>query len=111
MKKEISKATTKATTKATPWPEGLQGEELPSTWEAWGFSDPAITKLCKKARGDLTEDELLVLAMAAGQAALAAYVHPEGTDAKHALDQLLAVLDHHTIVETTDKKARELLAV
>jgi|tagenome__1003787_1003787.scaffolds.fasta_scaffold20647637_2 hypothetical protein len=98
------------TAKKKPAPEIVKGERLPATCEDWGFWDPAITNLCKKAKGDLTEDEVLVLAIAAGQAALAQFVHPEGTDAKQTLDRLLAILDHHTIVKATRDKARELLA-
>ncbi len=76
------------------------------------FFDPAIRELCKKTRNraDLSEDEILLLAIAAGQAALARYIEPGSAhDAEETLEQILAI-DHDAVGAATHSKALELLA-
>lgn len=79
--------------------------------DSW-FSDPALAQLCKKTRdkSDLSADEVLLLALAAGQAALARYVEPGNHNAEETLNKIMDLLDHQTVVAVTRAKARELLA-
>jgi hypothetical protein len=77
-----------------------------------GFSDPVIAELCKKTRhkADLTQDEILLLALAAGQAALARYVEPGHRDAEDILNAILGVLDHDTVTQAVHDKSQQLLS-
>jgi hypothetical protein len=65
-----------------------------------------------KHKSELTDDEIFLLAITAGQAALAAYVEPgeRGTDAaKKTLDAILYLLDHDEVVQATLKELHKLV--
>jgi hypothetical protein len=88
--------------------QNLLAPEMTCNW----FYDPAVRELCKKARdkGNLTADEILLLALAAGQAAYARYIHPDSAhDAERTLEEIGAVLDHDAVGAATHAKAVELL--
>jgi hypothetical protein len=82
--------------------------EVSCSW----FNDPAIRKLCQRTRGNpLTRDEILLLGLAAGQAALLHYIHPGSAhDAEATINTIMEVLDHDAVGAATHEKARELLA-
>jgi hypothetical protein len=88
----------------------VSGTKLAAKGCDW-FYDPIVKELCKSVQGkELTKDEALLLALAAGQAALANYVHPGERDADETINEILGVLDHDRIGEALHAKAAELLA-
>jgi hypothetical protein len=52
----------------------------------------------------LTDDETLMLAVAAAQAALARYFHPGTWSAEEALEAIGAILDHEDVVAALKRK-------
>jgi hypothetical protein len=77
----------------------------------WWF-DPELAQLYKKTRdkSDLSAEEVLLLALTAGQAALARYIEPGDRNAEETINKIMDALDHQTVVAVTRAKARELLA-
>ena len=73
---------------------------------------PEALELCQSLKGrkisDLSDDEILLLALTAAQAALVKHVEPGHRDAEETLDTILAVLDHGTIVQA---ELRKLFAI
>src|SRR4051794_33395674 len=89
----------------------VTGTKLAAKGCDW-FYDPIVKELCKSVRGkELSKDEALLLALAAGQAALANYVQPGERDAGETINEILGVLDHDRIGEALHAKAAELLAM
>jgi hypothetical protein len=83
-----------------------------SSCDRW-FIDPTIKEVCRKTRGKshLSKDEILLLSLAAGQAAFARHVEPDSAhDAEETLEDIGRLLDNDAIAEATHEKARELLA-
>jgi hypothetical protein len=64
--------------------------------------------LCRSLKGrkvaDLSEDEILMLALTAAQAALAKHIEPGNRDAEETLNTILGVLDHDTVVQAEIRK-------
>jgi hypothetical protein len=59
-----------------------------------------------KHKSELTDDETLILAMAAAQAALAKYFHPGAPSADEALNAIGAILDQQVVVAALTRKMR-----
>jgi hypothetical protein len=57
-----------------------------------------------KHKSELTDDETLMLALAAAQAALAQYFHPGARSAEDALNAIGAILDHEDVVAALQRK-------
>jgi hypothetical protein len=70
------------------------------TPEARALSQPV------KHKSELTDDETLMLALAAAQAALAWYFHPGARSAEDALNAIGALLDHEDVVAALQRKLR-----
>jgi hypothetical protein len=72
------------------------------------YFTPEARKLCArvKHKSDLSDDETLMLALAAAQAALARYFHPGARSAEEALDTIGAILDHEDVVAALQRKLR-----
>jgi hypothetical protein len=66
------------------------------------YFTPEARALCAriKHKPELTDDELLMLAMAAAQAALARYWYPGERSAEEALVIIEQILDHDDVVAT-----------
>src|SRR4051794_40002828 len=75
---------------------------------------PEALELCKSLKGrqvsDLSEDEILMLALTAAQAALAKHVEPGNHEAEDTLDTILSVLDHDTVVQSEMRKLHAMRA-
>jgi hypothetical protein len=76
------------------------------------YFTPEALDLCRSLKGrkvsDLSDDEILLLAVTAAQAALAKHVEPGNRDAEETLDTILSVLDHETIVQAELRKLHSL---
>jgi hypothetical protein len=72
------------------------------------YFTPEARALCArvKHKSELTEDETVMLAMAAAQAALAKYFHPGARSAEEALNAIGAILDHQDVVAALQRKMR-----
>jgi hypothetical protein len=63
-----------------------------------------------KQQTQISDDEVLALAVIAGEAALAKYADPDrGESCDQALRDIFAILDHDAIVLAMRRKVRELL--
>lgn len=88
-------------------------DDLPAQMPGIGaeYFTPEALELCRSLKGrkveDLSEDEILLFALTAAQAALVKYVEP-GHRAEEALDTILSVLDHNTIVQAEMRKLHQL---
>ena|ERR1700760_1246085 len=71
------------------------------------YFTPEARALCArvKHKSELTDDETVMLAMAA-QAALAKYFHPGARSAEEALNAIGAILDHQDVVTALQRKMR-----
>jgi hypothetical protein len=73
---------------------------------------PEALELCRSLKGrqvsDLSDDEIVMLALTAAQAALAKHIEPGNRDAEETLDTILAVLDHATIVQAELRKLHSM---
>jgi hypothetical protein len=73
---------------------------------------PEALELCRSLKGrqvsDLSDDEILMLAFTAAQAALVKHVEPGNRDAEETLNTILSVLDHNTIVQAEMRKLHAL---
>jgi hypothetical protein len=80
--------------------------QLPNIGEKYFI--PEALALCCSLQGrraaDLSEDEILMLALTAAQAALAKHVTPGNRDAEKTLSTILGVLDHDTVVQAEIRK-------
>jgi len=80
--------------------------QLPKIGEKYFI--PEALALCRSLKGrkaaDLSEDEILMLALTAAQAALANHVAPGNGDAEKTLNTILGVLDHDTVVQAEIRK-------
>jgi hypothetical protein len=70
------------------------------------YFTPEARALCArvKHKSELTDDETLMLALAAAQAALAKYFRPGARSAEDALNAIGAVLDHEDVVAALNRK-------
>ena len=72
---------------------------------------PEALELCRSLKGrkaaDLSEDEILMLALTAAQAALAKHIEPGNRDAAKTLHTILAVLDHDTVIQAEIRKLHQ----
>jgi hypothetical protein len=57
-------------------------------------------------KSELTDDETLMLALAAAQAALARYFRPGERSAEEALEAIGAILDHEDVEAALQRKMR-----
>jgi hypothetical protein len=74
--------------------EIIHPESIVQTTPADRYFTPEARRLCArvKHKSELSDDETLMLAMAAAQAALARYWHPGERSAEQALDTIGAIL-------------------
>jgi hypothetical protein len=74
---------------------------------------PEALELCRSLKGrkasDLSDDEVLMLALTAAQAALMKHVEPGNRDAEETLNTILGVLDHDNVVQAEMRKLHALL--
>ena len=84
--------------------------QLPTIGEKYFI--PEALELCRSLKGrkaaDLSEDEILMFALTAAQAALAKHNDPRNQDAAKTLNTILAVLDHDTVVQAEIRKLHEM---
>jgi hypothetical protein len=73
------------------------------------YFTPEARALCArvKHKSELPDDETLMLALAAAQAALAKYFHPGARSAGQALNAIGAILDHEDVVAALQRKMSE----
>jgi inorganic pyrophosphatase/exopolyphosphatase len=69
---------------------------------------PRARSLKGRQVSDLSDDEILMLALTAAQAALMKHVEPGHRDAEETLNTILSVLDHHTIAQVELRKLHSL---
>jgi hypothetical protein len=86
--------------------EIIHPESIVQTTPADRYFTPEARRLCArvKHKSELSDDETLMLAMAAAQAALARYWHPGERSAEQALDTIGAILDHEDVVGALNRK-------
>lgn len=72
------------------------------------YFTPEPRKLCArvKHKSELTDDETLMLTLAAAQAALARYFHPRARSAEETLDAIGRILDREDVVAALQRKMR-----
>jgi hypothetical protein len=71
------------------------------------FTSEARALCCRvKHKSELTDDETLMLALAAAQAALARYFHPGTRSAEEALETIGGILDHQDVVTALKRQLR-----
>jgi hypothetical protein len=72
------------------------------------YFTPEARKLCAlvKHKSELTDDETVMLALAAAEAALARYFHAGDRSAEEALEAIDSVLDHEDVVAALQWKMR-----
>ena len=71
---------------------------------------PEALELIKRVRSksELSDDETIMLALTAAQAALAKHVEPGNTTAHETLETILKLLDHDEVVQATLHKLHHL---
>ena len=62
-----------------------------------------------KHRSELSNDEIVMLALTAAQAALAKHVEPGNRDAEETLNTILRIIDHDEVVQATLRRLHKLL--
>jgi hypothetical protein len=69
-------------------------------------------EICRRAKGraQVSDDELIVLAVVASQLALAKYAQPGGADADGTLDAILDILDRGDVLQAVSGKMAQLLS-
>jgi hypothetical protein len=76
------------------------------------YFTPEALELCRSLKSrkasELSDDEVLMLALTAAQAALAKHVEPGNRDAEETLHTILSVLDHDTVVQTELRKLHDM---
>jgi hypothetical protein len=72
------------------------------------YFTPEARALCArvKHKSELTDNETVMLAMAAARAAVAKYFHPGSRSAEEALNAIGAILDHEDVVAALHRKIR-----
>jgi hypothetical protein len=89
-------------------------EDLPAQLPTIGaeYFTPESLELCQSLKGrqvsDLSDDEILMLALTAAQAALAKHIEPGNKDAEDTLNTILSVLDHHEVVQAEMRKLHRM---
>ena len=89
-------------------------DDLPAQLPRIGaeYFTPEALELCRSLKGrkasDLSDDEILLLALTAAQAALVKHVESRHRDAEDTLNTILGVLDHDTIVQAELRKLHSL---
>ena len=77
------------------------------------YLSPEARELVKTLEGrqlaDLSDDEIILLAVTVAQAALAKYVEPGDRSCDHTLDTILGILDHREVVQATLNKLHRTL--
>jgi hypothetical protein len=98
----------KAERSISPHEVGLVPED-PADFEH--YYDKA-REICRRAknRSEVSDDELIVLAVVASQLALAKYVEPGAKDADSTLDAILDILDRGDVVQAVSTKMTQLLS-
>ena len=90
-------------------------DDLPAQLPRIGaeYFTPEALELCRglkdRKASELSDDEVLMLALTAAQAALVKHVEPGDQDAEETLNTILAVLDHDKIVQAEMRKLHGLL--
>jgi hypothetical protein len=86
----------------------IKSDSIGVTFSADDYFTPASRALCCRAKhkSELTDDETLMLALAAAQAALARYFHPGSRSAEEALEAIGGILDHEDVVAALKRKLR-----
>jgi hypothetical protein len=93
----------------------VPSDDLPAQLPRIGaeYFMPEALELCRSLKGreasDLSDDEVLLLAITAAQAALAKHVEPGNSDAEETLNTILGVLDHDKVVQAEMRKLHSLL--
>jgi hypothetical protein len=69
-------------------------------------------EICRRAkdRAQVSDDELIVLAVVASQLALSKYIQPGGKDADGTLDTILDILDRGDVLQAMSSKMAQLLS-
>jgi hypothetical protein len=69
-------------------------------------------EICRRAkdRAQVSDDELIVLAVVASQLALRKYAQPDGEDADGTLDAMLDILDRGDVLQAMSGKMAQLLS-
>lgn len=84
--------------------------DLPKIEERYFLPEALV--LVRRLRGqpasELSQDEILMLALTAAQATLARYVEPGNRKATDTLNTILSVLDHDTVVQAEIKKLHQM---
>jgi hypothetical protein len=92
-------------------PDTPLAEELPTIGAEYFL--PEALELCRKIKdktvSELTDDEIVMLALTAGQAALAKYVEPGNRSAEETIEAILGILDHGKVVQATLHKLHTVL--
>jgi len=78
----------------------IKSDSIAPAFPADDYFTPEARALCGrvKHKSELTDDETLMLALTAAQAALARYFHPGAQSAEEALETIGAILDHEDVV-------------
>ena len=90
-------------------------DDLPAQLPRIGaeYFTPEALELCRglkdRKASELSDDEVLMLALTAAQAALLKHVEPGDRDAEETLNTILSVLDHDKIVQAEMRKLQGLL--
>lgn len=81
----------------------LVGKSVPAE-----YFTPEVKALCARVshKMELTDKELLMLALVAAQAALAHYFHPGERSAEDALNTIGRILDHSDVVEALQRQIK-----
>jgi hypothetical protein len=87
----------------------IQSDGIAPALPADDYFTPETRKLCArvKHKSELTDDETLMLALAAAQAALAHYWHPGVRSAEEALRTIGSILDHEDVVASLQRKMHQ----
>jgi hypothetical protein len=89
-------------------------EDLPAQLPRIGaeYFTPEALELCRSLQGrqvsDLSDDEILMLALTACAAALVKHVEPGNRDAEETLNTILSVLDHNEVVQAEIRKLHRM---
>ena len=75
------------------------------------FTDEALSLIDRiKDKSELTDDDMVMLALTAAQAVLARHLHPDGGQAdEETINKLFGVLDDYRVVEATFSKIRKMV--
>ena len=77
------------------------------------YLSPEARELVKTLEGrqlsDLSDDEIILLAVTVAQAALAKYVEPGDRSCDHTIETVLGILDHREVVQATLNKLHRTL--